>query len=111
MSKEHLRYIDIAVVTGDVPSYANYAEEIFEQYDIPLFIDQKKNILFHPLIELVRAILEMETADYSYESVMRFFKSGLSGTDQDTMDLLENYLLAFGIRGFSRWNCSAKAAV
>lgn len=106
VSKEHLRYIDIAVVTGDVPSYANYAEEIFEQYDIPLFIDQKKNILFHPLIELVRAILEMETADYSYESVMRFFKSGLSGTDQDTMDLLENYLLAFGIRGFSRWKKS-----
>ncbi|MDE7313715.1 MAG: helicase-exonuclease AddAB subunit AddB [Eubacterium sp.] len=106
VSQEHLRYIDIAVVTGDVPSYANYAEEIFELYGIPLFIDQKKNILFHPLTELVRAVLEMETADYSYESVMRFLKSGLSGMDSDTMDLLENYLLAFGIRGFSRWKKS-----
>ncbi len=106
VSEEHLRYIDIAVVTGDVPSYANYAEEIFEQYEIPLFIDQKKNILFHPMIELVRAVLEMETSDYSYESVMRFYKSGLSGTDPDIIDLLENYLLAFGIRGFRRWKKS-----
>lgn len=103
VSKEGYRYVDIAVVTGDVPSYANYAEEIFEQYQIPLFIDQKKNILFHPVIELVRAVLEMETGNYSYESVMRFFKSGLSGMESDTVDLMENYLLAYGIRGWSRW--------
>ena len=106
VSQQHYRYIDIAVVTGDVPSYANYAEEIFEQYDIPVFVDQKKNILFHPMIELVRAVLEMESSDYSYESVMRYFKSGLSGMDTDMLDVMENYLLAFGIRGFSRWKKS-----
>lgn len=106
VAQEHYRYIDIAVVTGDVPSYAGYAEEIFGHYDIPLFIDQKKNILFHPLIELIRAVLEMETSDYTYESVMRFLKSGMSGMDADTMDLMENYLLAFGIRGFGRWKKS-----
>lgn len=107
VSQEHYRYIDIAVVTGDVPAYAHYAEEIFALYDIPLFIDQKKNILFHPMIELVRAVLEMETSDYSYESVMRYFKSGLSGIeDMETMDLMENYLLAFGIRGWSRFQKS-----
>ena len=100
------RYKDIAVVTGDVPSYANYAEEIFELYHIPLFVDQKKNILFHPFIEMIRAVLEMETSDYSYESVMRFFRSGLSGLSTDLVDLLENYLLAFGIRGWSRWKKS-----
>lgn len=42
VSREGYRYIDLAVVTGDVPAYANYAEEIFALYDIPLFIDQKK---------------------------------------------------------------------
>ena len=103
VSEKQFRFLDIAVVTGDVPSYANYAEEIFARYGIPLFIDQKKNILFHPMTELVRAVLEMETSDYSFESVMRFFKSGLSGMDADTIDLMENYLLAFGIRGFKRY--------
>ncbi|MCI9123729.1 MAG: helicase-exonuclease AddAB subunit AddB [Eubacterium sp.] len=107
VSQESYRYIDLAVVTGDVPSYANYAEEVFGLFDIPIFIDQKKNILFHPMIELIRAVLQMETADYTYESVMRFFKSGLSGMENfgqaGAADLLENYVLAFGIRGFSRW--------
>lgn len=106
VSQEGYRYIDLAVVTGDVPMYANYAEEIFALYEIPLFIDQKKNILFHPMIELVRAVLEMETTDYSYESVMRYFKSGLSGMDTDTVDLMENYVLAYGIRGWSRYKKS-----
>lgn len=118
VSSGRYRYIDLAVVTGDVPSYANYAEEIFALYKIPLFIDQKKNILFHPMIELVRAVLEMETSDYSYESVMRFFKSGLVSLNADVtevkgrpdqailIDLMENYLLAYGIRGWSRWNKS-----
>ena len=45
------RYRDIAVVTGDVQQYGNYVPEIFEQYYIPYFIDQTKNILFHPFIE------------------------------------------------------------
>lgn len=108
VSEDGFRYKDIAIVTGDVPGYATYAEEIFELYGIPLFIDQKKNILFHPFIELVRAVLEMETSDYSYETVMRYFRSGLSGLNLDTdmVDLLDNYLLAFGIRGWSRWKKS-----
>lgn len=97
------RYKDMAVVTGDVPSYADYAEEIFERYGIPLFIDRKKNILFHPLIELVRAVLEMENTGYTYESVMRFFRTGLSGVETETIDLIENYMLAFAVRGFQRW--------
>lgn len=118
VSEGPYRYIDIAVVSGDVPSYANYAEEIFSLFDVPLFIDQKKNILFHPFLELVRAVLEMEQTNYTYESVMRFFKCGLSGLNGDGaenseeggaamtgywLDLLENYLLAFGIRGWGRW--------
>lgn len=46
VSQGQYRYIDIAVVTGDVPSYANYAEEIFELYGIPIFVDQKKILCF-----------------------------------------------------------------
>ncbi len=51
------RYRDFAVVTGDVPQYANYVPETFAQYGIPFFIDQTRNILFHPFIEFIRAAL------------------------------------------------------
>lgn len=101
--KEGLRYLDMAVVCGDLPVYANYAREIFAEYGIPLFIDQKTTILFHPFIEFIRSILEVVENDFSYESVFRYLRSGLSGVPREEADLLENYILAAGIRGRKKW--------
>lgn len=98
------RYRDIAVVTGDVPQYANYVPEIFEQYGIPYFIDQTRNILFHPFIEFIRAALEVVEYDFSYQSIFRFLRSGLAGIEEKDIDCLENYVLAKGIRGKRRWS-------
>lgn len=95
-------YKDIAVVTGDVPQYANYVPEIFSQYAIPYFIDQTRNIMFHPFIEFVRAALEVVEYDFTYESIFRFLRCGLFFAEED-VDLLENYVLARGIRGKKRW--------
>ncbi len=95
-------YKDIAVVTGDVPGYANYVPEIFRQYGIPYFVDQTRNILFHPFVEFVRAALEVVEYDFSYESVFRFLRCGLFLGDEET-DILENFVRAKGIRGRKRW--------
>lgn len=97
-------YKDIAVVTGDVPQYANYVPEIFEQYAIPYFVDQTRNILFHPFIEFIRAALEVVEYDFSYQSIFRFLRSGLCGLTDTDIDMLENYVLAKGIRGRKRWS-------
>lgn len=57
----------------------NYVPETFAQYGIPFFIDQTRNILFHPFIEFIRAALEVVEFDFSYQSVFRFLRSGLAG--------------------------------
>lgn len=44
------RYKDIAIVCGDLQGYANYANEVFMEYQIPVFIDQKTSIIFHPIL-------------------------------------------------------------
>lgn len=108
------RYRDMALVTGDVPQYSNYVPEIFEQYDIPYFIDQTRNILFHPFIEFIRAALEVVETDFSYQGIFRFLRSGLAENiirddnpeevlTVSDIDYLENYVLARGIRGKRRW--------
>lgn len=111
-------YKEIALVTGDVPQYANYVPEIFENFSIPYFIDQTKNILFHPFIEFLRAALETVEYDFSYESIFRFLRCGLAdgiaavAKEQkeeekltwEEIDRLENYVLAKGIRGRKRWS-------
>lgn len=101
--EKHYCYKDIAVVTGDVGLYDNYVDEIFTAYDIPYFLDQTRTILFHPFIEFIRAVLEVVELDFSYESVFRFLRCGLTDITEQQIDLLENYVLAKGIRGRKKW--------
>ena len=103
------------MVTGDVAQYANYVPDIFEQFEIPFFVDQTKNVLFHSFTECLRAILEIVEQDFSYASVFRFLRCNLTGgilkeTPEDgeplsgeDIDRMENYILAKGIRGRKRW--------
>ncbi len=97
------RYKDIAIVCGDVEKYGNYANEIFDAYEIPLFLDAKKNIVFHPMTELLKQALLLLEQDFSYEAALGYFRCGLSGWAMEDVDLLENYLLAEGVRGFGKW--------
>ena len=103
IQKSGYRYQDIAVITGDMASYGNYIRQLFEQYEIPVFIDETKTILLNPFIEFIRAALEILTRDYSYESVFRYLRTGMCGLAKEEIDRLENYVLAVGIRGFSGW--------
>ncbi len=115
------RYKDIAVVSGDVEGYGNYVSQIFSMYDIPYFLDTTKNILLHPFIEFVRAVLEILEHNFTYDAMFRYFRSGLvlrkkmveeetpaqireRRIDMVLIDRLENYVLAAGIRGYKSWS-------
>ncbi|NSJ56224.1 helicase-exonuclease AddAB subunit AddB [Enterocloster clostridioformis] len=132
IKEEGMRYRDAAVITGDLPSYGRELAHQFDEAGIPYFLDVKKSILENPMVELIRAALEM-VKDFSYESVFRYLKTGLvyekdgkwieSEADGNTAqaddenifdgsrkhveqmtDRLENYVRALGIRGWKRWD-------
>lgn len=103
IQKEGYRYKDIAIVSGDVNSYSNYVAEVFDKYNIPYFIDTTKEVLFHPFIEFIRAALEIIRYDFSISSVVRFLRCGFCDIEDNQIDILENYLLATGIRGKKAW--------
>ena len=97
------RYRDFAIVSSSVEEYAAYAPAVFGRYEIPCFIDVKQSVLYHPLTELVRAVLEMIETDFSEESVFRYLRTGLCGFSMEETDLLENYCLEKGIHGAAKW--------
>lgn len=102
--KEHqYSYRDIAVVCGDLEQYGVYGREMFSLYGIPAFVDNNRKLLLNPFTEFLKGGLQVILKDYSYESIMHFLKSGFTGISTDEIDLLENYLLALGIRGKNRW--------
>ncbi|MGN8947297.1 helicase-exonuclease AddAB subunit AddB [Candidatus Merdisoma sp. HCP28S3_D10] len=101
--EKQYHYRDFALITGDMEAYSPVLERVLEDYGIPCFLDNKRSILKNPFVEWIRALLEIAEQDFSYESVFRYLRSGLSGMKPEEVDLLENYVLALGIRGAKRW--------
>ncbi|MCQ6265459.1 helicase-exonuclease AddAB subunit AddB [Fictibacillus sp. WQ 8-8] len=108
---ENYRYREIALSIRNMNDYYELIETVFEEYEIPVFLDQKKPMLHHPLVELIRSSLEAVTSNWRYESVFRAVKTDLLyPVDSDfswaelrhEMDELENFVLAYGIQGY-RW--------
>ncbi len=100
---EGYRYKDIAVVTGDIERYGRIAKYYFNKANIPCFIDYKKEILGNPLAVFLRSATQIATEDYSYEGVFGYLRTGLSDIPQEDVDLLEDYVIATGIRGAKRY--------
>ena len=101
---KQVRYREIAVITGDLPSYGHELVNQFEAEGIPYFMDDKKSILENAMVELIRAALEVVQKDFSYESVFRYLKTGLVTDRREMIDRLDNYVMALGIRGYKKWN-------
>ena len=97
------RYRDIAVIASDMDAYADEIEIQFGKYEIPVFLDYKRNVLQNAFSEYVRSILAMAEQNYTAQSVFRFLRTGLAGFTQDEADRLENYVTALGIRGYKKW--------
>lgn len=104
--EEGNRYKDIAVLIRNGNDYRSALETIFHDYDIPFFIDQKRSMLNHPLVELLRSVLEVINGNWRYEPVFRAVKTDLLfplgeqiDTFREQMDRLENYVLAYGKKG------------
>lgn len=101
--KKGYRYRDIGVIASDMTVYADEIEAEFEKYNIPVFLDYKRNVLQNSFVEYVRSLLAMAEQNFTYESVFRFLRTGLAGFTADEIDRLENYVLALGMRGYKKW--------
>ncbi len=51
----------------------------------------------------------MAEQNFSAESVFRFLRTDLVGFTGEELDLLENYVLALGIRGYKKWQENGSA--
>lgn len=97
------RYQDFAILTSDINVYANQIEQVFEKYELPVFMDNKRSILLNSCVEFLRSLLAMAEKNFTYESVFRYLRTGFSGVSRQDVDKLENYVLAMGIKTYKKW--------
>ncbi len=93
------RYCDIAVVASDLSHYEQYVRAYFEDYGIPFFIDKRKPLNQHPVVELICAALQAVTKGLAHADVFAYLKTDLAAVERADVDTLENYCLAFGVDG------------
>ncbi len=101
--REGLRFREIGVIVSNMEVYGDYLKRAFDLYDVPVFMDHKRNILLNSFVEYIRSLLNMAQKNFSDESVFRFLRTGLSGFTAEEVDELENYCLGLGIKGYKRW--------
>ena len=103
-------YRDFSIVTADLETYGDLFALEAERAGIPVYIDRTSGVFHNILIEGIRSVLQISSENFSYASVFRYLRSGLSSLTADEADRMENYCLANGVRGRKKWTVSFDAS-
>ncbi|HSL93416.1 MAG TPA: helicase-exonuclease AddAB subunit AddB, partial [Bacillota bacterium] len=96
------RYRDLCLIVRDFSLYEDLISVVFRDHEVPFFMDRKRPVPHHPLLDLLRAAIDCVLSDWSYDPVMRCLKTDLFPLTSHEVDHLDNFALAKGIRG-RRW--------
>lgn len=121
------RYKDFQIMTRDLESYALNIHAVFDENEIPYFIDQAETMSEHPLLELIVSLFSLKKRNYRLEDIIRFLRTELYCPDllddkiavqdlstmevkngyfknvlatwRNKVDIAENVALAYGYQG------------
>ncbi|HML36421.1 MAG TPA: exodeoxyribonuclease V subunit gamma [Bacillota bacterium] len=100
--EEGLRYRDILVICNDMETRASVIKRVFADYGITAFLDKKRDILHHPVVEFITALIDITAKGWLYEDIFRMLKTNLTPVSFEDCEDLENYAVKYRVKG-SRW--------
>lgn len=101
-----LRFRDFALIARDLAPFTALAREVFEEYEIPYFLDERRAVRAHPLVRLVAALLDCVRQDLPPEAVTRALRSGLLPFPRAVTERLENLLAETQAAGRKSWSAT-----
>lgn len=100
---EKYRFCEIAILAADLPSVVDDLSAALRAAGVSFFTDRQRTAGHHPAVELVRSALEAVLSDWAPDPLFRFLKTDLVPVSRSDVDLLENHVLEWGIRGAARF--------
>lgn len=92
------RYKDIVILTRDMQAYESVIKSSLRRYLIPFFVDAPEKLFNKNLTNLVLSAFDVIHGGFMPEDVLRYLKTGLTGTTAEEISLLENYVLMWNIK-------------
>lgn len=102
VKEKNYKYNEIAVISNNIENYDSEAKIVFNKYDIPIFIDEKKDLNQNILIKYIIAILDIFAKNWSFDSVFNYLKLGMTKINEEDIYILENYCRKWGIKNY-KW--------
>lgn len=97
------RYKDISVITKNTDDYSSLIKSIFKKYNIPVFIDEKKDLNQNILVKYLISLLEVYSKSFSMEAVINYIKTGFIDLEDEEIYQFENYCKKIGINGVRKF--------
>jgi len=95
---KNYKFKEISIITKNIETYSNLVRVIFSKYNIPVFIDEKRELSQNIFIQYILSILEVFTKNWSYEAIFNYVKTGFLNIDEHEIYKLENYCIKWGIK-------------
>lgn len=119
------RYNDFQIMTRDLENYDLNIQAIFQENELPFFIDQTDTMAQHPLLEFVVSLFSLKKRYYRRDDIFRFLRTELycpeivysekeasidievknghyenaASVWRNKVDIAENVALAYGYQG------------
>lgn len=93
------RWRDFHITTNQPAEYFPLIERVFKQYEIPVFIDERKSLRDHYLVRYLLNALDMVRYRFSYAAVFGCLQTGLAGLDAEEIAALDYFVRAKNLRG------------
>ena len=102
IKNNNYRFNEITIITKNINSYSSLIKAIFKKYDIPVFIDENKDLNQNAIIKYFLSIFEILIKKYSYEAIFNYIKSGFLDLDENDIFKLEKYCIKYEIKN-DKW--------
>ena len=94
-----VRYRDISLVCTDMTAYRSALSLVFRRAGIPVYLSGTEEVLENGAVTTLLWALEAALSGFEQKAVLRYLRSVLSPISAETCDLVENYVIVWGITG------------
>lgn len=90
--EDDVRYRDISVISRDANEYNGIIDEVFEKYNIPVFVDNRESVENFNIFKLVSFALDAVCKNYDADSIISLIKTGITDVWAEEASLFELYV-------------------